>query len=503
MGFRLLVSLAAAAVLACAADPFVIRDVRVFDGAKLLPPVTVVVAGGLIREVGAAVNVPAGAATVDGSGKTLLPGLIDAHVHITAPGDLKRALSFGVTTYLDMFTVARMAAEIRTAQAAGRLVDHADLRSAGTLLTAPGGHGTEYGVPIPTLSKPEDARTFVDARIAEGSDYIKLIKDDGSAFGFHRPTLDRATLAAGIAAAHARGKRAVVHIATLADAREAIACGADVLAHTYAGEADPEIAREAAAHHVAWTPTLAVTAQKNPAAAIAMVRAMKAADVTILAGTDAPNPGTSHGSSLHEELALLVKAGLTPVEALAAATSAPAATFRLADRGRIAPGMRADLVLVDGDPTRDIAATRKIVAIWKLGERAAATTAITASAAVPPPVASASGHPDFSGTWKLTDQESEITFVIEHKDPVFRYTANGYRGLTPVSESFEFTTGGRAPADPSTLGVVGTWEGSAVVMHFMKDGKELTSFTFRLSADGRQLLREGGPRNSREVYNRQ
>jgi imidazolonepropionase-like amidohydrolase len=70
---------------------------------------------------------------------------------------------------------------------------------------------------------------------------------------------------------------------------------------------------------------------------------------------------------MHGELELLVAAGLTPVQALAAATSAPARAFRLPDRGMIAPGKRADLVLVDGDPTRDIAATRRINSVWKKG----------------------------------------------------------------------------------------------------------------------------------------
>jgi imidazolonepropionase-like amidohydrolase len=89
--------------------------------------------------------------------------------------------------------------------------------------------------------------------------------------------------------------------------------------------------------------------------------------VEILAGSDAPNPGTAHGASLHHELELLVRAGLTPIEALRAATSAPARRFGLADRGRIAPGQRADLLLVAGDPTADILATRAIERIWKNG----------------------------------------------------------------------------------------------------------------------------------------
>jgi len=97
------------------------------------------------------------------------------------------------------------------------------------------------------------------------------------------------------------------------------------------------------------------------------IKELKAAGVPILAGTDAPNPGTTYGASLHEELVLLVEAGLTPIEALVAATSAPVQAFHVTDRGRIAHGLRADLVLVKGNPDEDILATRNIVAVYKAG----------------------------------------------------------------------------------------------------------------------------------------
>lgn len=89
----------------------------------------------------------------------------------------------------------------------------------------------------------------------------------------------------------------------------------------------------------------------------------------ILAGTDANNaPGAPasvpHGPSLHHELALLVDAGLTPRDALRAATALPARHFGLADRGAVAPGLRAGLVLVDGDPLADITATARVRAVW-------------------------------------------------------------------------------------------------------------------------------------------
>ena len=87
----------------------------------------------------------------------------------------------------------------------------------------------------------------------------------------------------------------------------------------------------------------------------------------LLAGTDPPNATVVHGASLHRELELLVQSGLTPTQALTAATQSASEIFRLNERGRIVPGRRADLLLVRGDPTRDITATRDIVHVWRSG----------------------------------------------------------------------------------------------------------------------------------------
>ena len=391
-----------------AASDTLIRGAWVFDGNRSLGITDVLVSDGHISRVGNGLTAPVGAVIVEGKGKTLLPGLIDAHVH--AYGDATRtALTFGVTTELDMFTNAGLAASIKADQAAGKRLDEADLRSAGTLATAPGGHGTEYGFPIPTLSHPEEAQAWVDARIKEGSDYIKIVIEDGSAVGLTLPTLDEPTVKALVAAAHARGKLAVVHITTLAAAREAINAGADGLAHLFVDKVDLDFGRFAAEHHIFVVPTLTVlegvaggpgsgtSLVKDPRlapylppalstnlerafpnragrigrleVALTTVAELEAAQVPVLAGTDAPNPGTAHGVSMHRELELLVKAGLSPTQALTAATATPAARFHLEDRGKIAPGLRADLLLVDGDPTTDILATRAIAGVWKLGVR--------------------------------------------------------------------------------------------------------------------------------------
>ncbi len=99
------------------------------------------------------------------------------------------------------------------------------------------------------------------------------------------------------------------------------------------------------------------------------MRSLLDADVTLLVGTDAGETGTLHGVSMHDELALLGAAGMLPEESLAAATRIPAERFGLGDRGLVAIGKRADLLLVKGDPTRDITATRAIVGVWKAGRR--------------------------------------------------------------------------------------------------------------------------------------
>lgn len=309
------------------------RSARVFDGARVLERQDVLVSAGRISALGRSLRAPAGATVIDATGKTLLPGLIDAHTH-TFGDALREALIFGVTTQLDMFTDHRLARTLRAEQTAGKSTDRADLFSAGTLVTAPRGHGTQFGLAIPTLTSPDSAQAFVDARIAEGSDWIKVVYDAGDAYGTRIPTLDPATLRATVAAAHRRGKLAVVHIGDAASAQEAIEAGADGLVHLFTDrEPDPEFARLAASWRTFVIPTLTVLmnitgtgggaplaqdarldpyllptsrtalAQGFPrrsgappvsfADAQSTVRQLRASGVPILAGTDAPNPGTS------------------------------------------------------------------------------------------------------------------------------------------------------------------------------------------------------------------
>jgi len=383
-----------------------VKNVRIFDGGKAILAGTVVIKDGKIAAVGAKVAIPADAEIIDGRGKTLLPGLIDSHVHTWGSEPLKQAAMFGVTSVIDMFTSIEMAKGYRK-ELAGGARDIAFFMSPQVLLTVPGGHGTQFGVPIPAIEPATNIQKFVDDRIAEGSDFIKIIQDDGSTYSFPRPTLTKDQVAAIVGAAHVRGKQAVIHAATLRNCEDALEVGVDGLAHLYFNDAyDPDFGRLAARAKAFVIPTLSVlrsmaglsnealihdpgltafispqTAGEvnrtmgfhtSPAAYAAAERALKQLKdmgVPILAGTDAPNPGTTFGASLHGELELLVKAGLTPIEALRAATSVPAEKFHIEGRGWIREGALADLVLVDGDPTVDILATRRIAAVWREGVR--------------------------------------------------------------------------------------------------------------------------------------
>lgn len=387
-----------------------VQDVRVFDGKAVHERRSVLFDDARVVDANFRGPAPAGARIVKGAGRTLMPGLIDAHTHAFRQFDLP--VLFGVTTQIDMFTAVPVMQDAKRSMAAGRHAGQADLFSAGTLATAPDGHGTQFGVPIPTLSSPGEAQAFVDARIAEGSDFIKIVLEAGGHGTGKMHSLDIATATALIEAAHRRGKLAVVHVSTEKDARAALEAGADALVHLFLGAApDPtavdSLAKLAKRKNAFVIPTftvmesmagvrgddllgnadLAALVEREGATTLkarygqqaqpqllampkAVTAALARAGVPILAGTDAGNAGTLYGISMHRELAALVEAGLTPTAALAAATSAPAAAFRLGRRGCIATGCKADLLLVEGDPTRDITATRRIVEVWKDGQSA-------------------------------------------------------------------------------------------------------------------------------------
>lgn len=363
-----------------------ITNVRVFDGERLGEPVTVRVEGALISARTTAGG-PHGADVVDGGGGTLLPGLIDTHVHVDRVSQLQMCASWGVTTLLDMGSkdLAGLAV-LKTGRG------HPALRSAGNPASAPGSvFVRKMGFSVSTaVTGPGDAARFVAERVAEGSDYIKILVEDPKIPGTR--ALGAETVAALVAAAHEAGLMTVAHVVSADTMARAVRAGADVVTHTaLTSDLGPGLEVMLAERPVVLIPTLTmmqgvvhaiggkflmrVLAPFVPAVRLnyrhakSTVATFHRAGAVILAGTDSNDDlmapcQVAHGESLHEELERLVDAGLTPAEALRGATSLAASTFGLADRGIITPGRRADLVLVDGDPTRDISATRNIRGVW-------------------------------------------------------------------------------------------------------------------------------------------
>jgi imidazolonepropionase-like amidohydrolase len=389
--------------LACGAGPAPsggsvdFHNVRVFDGESLLfegAPADVRVIDGRIAAI---TRSPTPAP--DGPGRTLLPGLIDAHVHLFYAQARSDALRFGVTTVIDMYGDPRVLDQARRQRRSPAPSAEADLWGAGVGVTVPGGH--PLGSEFPRLGPDEDPDQYVADRVAEGSDFIKLIIEPGGMPPV--PTLTPAQVQAVVSAAHRRDRRAVAHTETLASARTAIAAGADGLAHLMArDETDEAFVQLIAGRGAFVVATMSVIDCGGAAAAelladarlrpflspaqtaalqgtrprchperLAVARAnlarVHAAGVPVLAGTDAGVAGVAQGVSLLGEIAQLARGGLSPSEALAAATSMTARRFGMEDRGAIFVGARGDLVLVEGDPTRELDDVRNIVGVFKNG----------------------------------------------------------------------------------------------------------------------------------------
>lgn len=385
---------------------FVITDAVVFDGAHFRSG-SVLVRGARIE--GFVDAPPPGAAIVDARGHTLLPGLIDGHTHIGMTTDhLKRFVEFGITTAVDLFgppeLIAKLRADERTKESASR----AALVGAGNLATAPKGHGTEYGVPIPTLERADEARAFVAARKSEGSELLKIVFDTSTAdIGGQptsMPTLSLDTVRALVSEGRAQGLPVVVHTGGCDDLRRIAEAKPDVIAHGCPIPEGDALPAQIAASGAYFNPTLAV--QLRPCGLeywipmvgdaeigkrlteeererlgkdrhdldvacsegrLRLVRESAEKGVRLIAGPDSPNRRIPIGASLLAELDLFVQAGVPIERVLASATSHPAAAYRLPDRGHIAKGMRADLLLVEGDVRTNPRALWHTRKVWRNG----------------------------------------------------------------------------------------------------------------------------------------
>ena len=400
-----------AGAVGAAPTVYVLKPARVFDGTdpKVHEGWMVVVRGEKIEAMGAQVQAPEAAVVIDMPGTTLLPGLIEGHSHlflhpynetswddqvlheslalrtVRATVAARTTLLAGFTTVRDLGTEGAGYADVGLKQAIEQgIIPGPRMLVATRALVAPGAYGPrgEPGAGFPKGAEEADGENLVTAarrQMGAGADIVKLYADYRWGAGEpSRPTFTEAELRAAVEAAHSAGRLAAAHAVTAEGMRRAILAGVDTVEH--GNEGTPEVFRLMKAHNVAFCPTLAATdaiaryrgwngVEPAPAAVLesrSTFAAARDAGVTLCAGGDV---GVfAHGENARE-LELMVAAGLPPAQALIVQTSGNAHTFRLADKvGSIKAGLFADLVAVDGDPTRDVHTLRAVCFVMKGGK---------------------------------------------------------------------------------------------------------------------------------------
>jgi imidazolonepropionase-like amidohydrolase len=320
---------------------------------------------------------PAGLEPIDLDGATLLPGFIDAHVHVAGRDDdvqvpLDLFLDFGVTGVRDLVSPLDRILELRDAIDAGRVVGPR-IATCGPAFTAPGGH------PISTLwgndpwlienaaripLDPEEARAEVRLLAEAGVDLVKVMVtacgwlEDGSC-----PRIDLVVLDAVVDEAHALGLVVAAHTDTREDIVDALGAGVDSIEHGLtAGELDDDLVALIVDSGAYLVPTISTVRSYAPATLdelIARLARLRQAGARIAVGTDSSR-GTfaaTFGASFPHEIEYMVQAGFTPMEAIVTATAVNAELLGWsADTGTIEPGKIADLVAVAGDPLEDLEA---------------------------------------------------------------------------------------------------------------------------------------------------
>jgi imidazolonepropionase-like amidohydrolase len=333
----------------------------------------IVLAGEAIRAVGSAADVkpPPGAVVVDARGLTLVPGFIDAHVHIGL-ADPRAVVAGGVTTVRDLgWPPARIWPLVGRSQSPA--FEGPSIVAAGQILTAPGGYPARAGwAPEATALEVDGLHSARDAvrRTAEaGACAIKVALDPSAG-----PTLESRVLRTIVDAAHERGLGVAAHVSGLDQLEVALACGVDELAHMLLSRQTipRRLMERMVSQEMRIVPTLATFFGRGRRIALSNLRGFVRAGGCVVYGTDLGNAGPRPGIDRREVTGMLA-AGMASRDVLASATVVAAKWTGVARAGSIEEGNVADIVAVEGDPLRDARAVTNVRLVWRRGRQLSTT----------------------------------------------------------------------------------------------------------------------------------
>jgi imidazolonepropionase-like amidohydrolase len=339
------------------------------EGLTALADAVVVISNSKITAVGRAgeAPIPDDANTVAAPGTTLLPGFIDAHVHIglRRPAEV---VARGVTTVRDLgwppAVIHRLAQRSRSAD-----FDGPSIVAAGPMLTCPGGYPTKAAwAPSGTAREVRDrhhARDAVEQTAEEGAVVIKVALNAAAG-----PTLDFATLDAIVSAAHGRGLSVTGHVHGLHELSKALDAGMDELAHMLMSTETlpPPLISRMVSQGMTVVPTLSIRFGRDRRIAIDNLRRFVEAGGKVVYGTDLGNSGPQPGID-EREIKAMRSADLTMRDIIASATVDGARHLRLDCAGWIEPGKDADVIAVDGNALEDDNALNRVRLVFRKGKR--------------------------------------------------------------------------------------------------------------------------------------